>query len=45
MTGVREQLAERVDDLRDPVQLLLHRALQLDHGQWTGLGGGHDRPS
>ena len=52
LAGLGEALPEGVDHRRDPVQLLAHRALRLDHrhgwdgGYGTGVGGGfgHDRP-
>ena len=36
VAGVREQRAEVVDDRRDPVQLDVRVALELDHGQRGG---------
>ena len=45
VAGPGEQRTQRVEHLRHPVQLVADGALELDHGEWTGLGGGHDRPS
>ena len=42
VAGGREHLAEVVDHGRDPLQLEVRVALELDHGQRGGLGCGHE---
>ena len=42
VTGVRENPSEVVDDRRDPLQLDVRVALELDHGQRGRLGCGHE---
>ena len=45
VAGVREQPPEVVDHRRDPLQLDVRVALELDHGEGGRLGCGHEGQS